>query len=441
AHLKWRMFDDVDMDRNGVNDLDEHGQSWIIEHWGNGVERMLEKMRQRLSDKIILINTGSTDTPGRSFVNGFVSEHETSVNHWQFSRDFYSNLFPKVHQPPIFLMNNNPDSKDPSIINPTKDYFSYMRFGLVRAMLLGIYFEFEDIDNGQNEHYWNRYYDEFDVDVGYPTGSMKKVKDGIWTRFFDTGAVIINISGTSVTVTDQELSSLGGYNGPYYRFLGGQNPEVNNGKKFDSIDLIGYTYVGYQDAQKINGDAILLVKTSQTVVSDIIIDNVEMGTSPGSRSVSLSGGFYQEENCKAGRDFYSLRCSWNPGTFPYAISQSSSGEARFIPTIGVSGKYEVFEWHGRLPGSQASDVRYIINHADGRTTKVVNQQIKTGQWNSLGTYSFNHGTSGNVIISSAGADGAVMADAIKFVFGDGNSDNDTADITPPGPPKNVKVKP
>lgn len=441
AHLTWRMFDDVDMDRNGVNDLDEHGKNWVIDHWAAGVDRLLKKLREKLGDKIILINTGSPDTPGKQWVNGYVSEHETSAGDWGWSRLFYGNLMQEVYKPPIFLMQNNPDSKDPRIYRPTKDFFRFVRFGLARATLLGLYYEFEDIDHGSNEHYWNRYYDEFDLELGYPTGGMREVLDGVWVRFFDHGAVILNISGRSVEVTDADLQAVSGYAGPYYRFRGGQDPRVNNGERFTSVQLDGHTFNGYNDDFKIMGDALFLVKSPRAVVAEIIIDNVDMGTSPGSNPVHLSGSFQQEENCDSGSRFFSLRCSWNPGTFPYAVAYSGTGRAEFIPQIGLGGQYAVYEWHGRLPGTQASNVQYIISHAGGTTTRTVNQKANQGRWNYLGTYGFKPGNSGKVTITTNGADGPVMADAVKFVYQNPDAPPiGETDIHSPAPPANVRVR-
>jgi hyaluronate lyase len=47
--------------------------------------------------------------------------------------------------------------------------------------------------------------------------------------------------------------------------------------------------------------------------------------------------------------------------------------------------------------------------------KSVNQQLNSGQWNTLGVYSFNGGTSGSVVIGNTGTNGFVVADAVKFV--------------------------
>lgn len=445
-HYAWNKWGgDVDLDRNGVNDLDEHGLSWALQHWGNGVEKLVSELRARIGDdKVIMINPGNI-LHIKQWINGYVDEFGGGVLDWSSQRRTID-LMRQVRQPPIFLLQSAPDDRDPRTPDVSKNYLSYMRYTLVQSMLLGKYYTFDDVDNKDPNHYWNTYYDEFDLDVGYPRGEMQRVKSEVWARFFDRGVAIANFSGHDETVSDQDLRALSGYNGPYYHFLGGQDvalngrsSAMNNGQPFTSVDLIGYRYSGYHDDITTIGDGVILVKTPQTVVCDIIINNAEGGTSPVSEPARLSGGFVQATRSD-GRDYYTLRSGGVYAQPPFAFSLGS-GEARYTPNIGVEGKYEIFEWHASLNGSQASNVTYFINHAGGRTTRTVNQQINSGRWNSLGTFTFNQGTSGNVTISANGANGPVVADAIKFVFYDGNSGGDNTDTTAPRPPENVEVTP
>lgn len=447
GHLSYYMWEDVDLDRNGVNDLTEHGKTWVINHWANGVEFLLAELRSKLGDgKYILINSGSGDTPGLSVANGYVHEYDSSpeVGSWD-GETYWRGVMAKVRQPPIFLQESNPDPKDPQEAGAPKNYLRFMRFSLAKAMLVGRYYGFEHYAPGSSpDHYWNKYFDEFDLDVGHPKGGMQRIKDAVWARIFDKGVAIANFAPRAVTVTDQDLRTLAGYNGPYFRFLGGQDMAqngsnaMNNGQQFTSVTFQGHSYIGWRDAEYVVGDGIILVKTSQTIVSDLIIDNTDMGTSPTNDIPNFTGGMTQQD-CDAGTDFYEIRCSWNPGSYSFAIAPSGSGEAIYTLNIGVAGRYEVFEWHGRVKsGALASNAKYIITHVGDKTTKIVNQQVNTGQWNSLGVYTFAKGTSQHITISSAGANGPVMADAIKLVFRDGNSKSDTS---APAPPQKVRVEP
>ncbi|MDZ7292590.1 MAG: putative glycoside hydrolase [candidate division KSB1 bacterium] len=438
GHLSYYMFDDVDLDRNRVNDLTEHDKSWVIDHWGDGIDYMLDRLRSLLGEnKIILINTGSADMPNGPAINGLFFENSGGEVNWDYTRTTRARLHYTVRDPQVFLMNLKTDPSNPKAPRPTRNDFQYVRFGLARAMLFGEYFDVHTWEAG--EHYWSEYYDEFDLDVGHPVSDMQEVKPGVWVRFFTKGAIIANANDHEVTVTDEDLRSRSGYSGPYWRFQGGQDPALNNGQKFTSVQLSGHFYLGYHDARIVVGDGLVLVTSPQTVIADIIVDNAYSGTSAGSSEAH----FAPEASWKKtsdGSDHYSLTyATWQRESYATAITTDASATAVFTPNIGFGGKYEVFEWHGRPNNaSAASNATYLINHAGGRATKTINQRNSTGQWNSLGTYTFNGGTSGNVTILSNGADGLVLADAIKFVFRGGNGERDTS---PPAAPQNVKIAP
>ena len=437
GHLSYYMFADVDLDRNGVNDVSEHDKSWVINHWGNGIDSMLNQLRSLLGkNKLVLINTGSSDLPNGPAINGLYFENSGGEVNWEYNLTSKSRLLSSVHQPPIFIMNLKTDPRNPESPHPTRNDFQYMRFGLARAMLFGEYFDVHTWEAG--EHYWTEYYDEFDLDVGYPTNGMQEVKPGVWARFFTKGTVIVNVNDHEVTVTDDNLRALAGYAGPYWRFRGGQDPGVNNGQRFTSVQLKGHSYVGYQDTRIVVGDGLVLVASPQVVIADIIIDNAYSGTTAGSSQANFIPEASWEKTSDGG-DHYTLTYAiWQQESYATAITTDASASAVFTPNIGVEGNYEVFEWHGRPQNANASaNATYIINHAGGRTTKTINQRVNTGQWNSLGVYTFGKGASHNVTISSTGANGSIMADAVKFVFRNGDSKRDT---TAPAPPQNVRIK-
>ena len=52
--------------------------------------------------------------------------------------------------------------------------------------------------------------------------------------------------------------------------------------------------------------------------------------------------------------------------------------------------------------SNSAGVPFDINHAGGTTTVTRDQQANGGQWVSLGTYNFNAGQTGNVLIRTTG---------------------------------------
>ncbi|MEM7536943.1 MAG: clostripain-related cysteine peptidase [Chloroflexota bacterium] len=87
---------------------------------------------------------------------------------------------------------------------------------------------------------------------------------------------------------------------------------------------------------------------------------------------------------------------------------------QFTPVFSQTCDYRVEQRWTAHP-NRATNVPVDISHANGVTTVLVNQQQNGGQWNALGTYRFNQGSSGYVKIRTDGVDGHVIADAVRFV--------------------------
>ena len=101
----------------------------------------------------------------------------------------------------------------------------------------------------------------------------------------------------------------------------------------------------------------------------------------------------------------------------YYLTDGDAGTGKsvvFTPNIPTTGSYQVFAWW-TAGTNRASNVLVSIVCATGTMPTSINEQINGGQWVSLGTYTFNAGTAGSVTISDAGANGYVIADAVKFV--------------------------
>ena len=98
---------------------------------------------------------------------------------------------------------------------------------------------------------------------------------------------------------------------------------------------------------------------------------------------------------------------------PEAVAKTASWE---IPgsQIPQTGSYKVY---AKWPASSqhATDAPYSVTHAGGTSTVTANQRVNGGQWNLLGTYTFNSGTTYKVELSDAVAAGKVAADAIYVV--------------------------
>ena len=110
--------------------------------------------------------------------------------------------------------------------------------------------------------------------------------------------------------------------------------------------------------------------------------------------------------------------STNPGYYGTNSRYSDSGvgndTATWTPNIVSGGYYNVYAWW--VSGTdRASNAPYAITHASGTANLMVNQSANGGQWNLLGNYAFNSGTSGKAVLTdNAEAGKVVSADAIKF---------------------------
>ncbi len=85
----------------------------------------------------------------------------------------------------------------------------------------------------------------------------------------------------------------------------------------------------------------------------------------------------------------------------------------FTPKLPKAGKYDVYLiWSANA--NRASKVPVDIVHADGKAKVTINQK-KSGGWTKVFTGNFAEGTAGSVTIRTDGADGHVIADAVRFV--------------------------
>ena len=89
--------------------------------------------------------------------------------------------------------------------------------------------------------------------------------------------------------------------------------------------------------------------------------------------------------------------------------------AKFSPNLPAAGIYKVYARWGAAP-TDASNVQIDIIHKGVKTTVTANQRIDNNSWVLLGTYSFDAGSTGTVTLRTAGANGTVVADAVRFVM-------------------------
>lgn len=85
----------------------------------------------------------------------------------------------------------------------------------------------------------------------------------------------------------------------------------------------------------------------------------------------------------------------------------------YTPNLPAAGSYSVYLRWPAL-SNRASNTPVEIHHAGGTSFYTANQRINGGTWMLLGTFPFNTGTGGRVVIRNDGANGYVIADAVQF---------------------------
>lgn len=160
---------------------------------------------------------------------------------------------------------------------------------------------------------------------------------------------------------------------------------------------------GLYTAPSGQGGAIVVQASSGAVSGDAVV-SVPMDNSDASR-VAITG-------------------AWSTGTYTsgfigtnYYYTSTLGSSMTYTPVIGVAGEYEVYaRWTSAY--NRATNAPITVNSAAGANTVSVNQQASGGTWYDLGSYSFAAGTTGNVVVSDAGANGQVIADGMLFQLDD-----------------------
>lgn len=106
-------------------------------------------------------------------------------------------------------------------------------------------------------------------------------------------------------------------------------------------------------------------------------------------------------------------------------SKKNYATASWIPQIPERGEYAVYVSYKSLPNSTEC-ASYTVKHMGGTSRFSVNQKIGGGTWIYLGTFEFDKGSDGYVILENTAADSkkfksgtVVTADAVKFGGGMG----------------------
>ncbi|MEW6746065.1 MAG: hypothetical protein AB1486_25270 [Planctomycetota bacterium] len=457
----WKEPKDFDYNRDGINDFDqEDALGDPVERYRNGNRIYLEALgtefkRRTGRDPIVYYNPGGATDWLIDDVSGHLVEGYhlggtwwqvfDDLNRWAGEKGKYW-LFTNKLGGSNWENNAIPEDSNASLNKRKQSNFRYMRYGLTMCLMAGGYYDI----SGACEHEFGYWYDEFELDLGQPRGTFYKLEKGddsshqggdVYVRFFDNGVAIhyagVNSGEATVTVTDKELRALAGYDGPYYRFRGGQDPAWNDGILFEQVTMKGKesSRAPGESWNGAIGDGIVLLKEPAAVVTDIIIGNDDVeDTNPGSYAAEFTGPWenksYMSTKDPATENPYWAKLVYN-GHIDFGDYDSfghkeaapgSHATALYTPTIGVPGTYAINEWHGWI-GSTDAEYREATNvkwelQIDGGTVLegTINQNKDKGKWNLLGTTQLPAGRRATVVIYADGADARVIGDAMMFHY-------------------------
>jgi hypothetical protein len=216
-----------------------------------------------------------------------------------------------------------------------------------------------------------------------------------WTQLYNRATAVpyeINsASGTVIVPKDQTAQGSQWVSLGVFPFNAGTT---------DNVRILSTSTTGYTIA-----DAVRFTQQQATPV-DIVVDATDptgvttAGTWVGS---TTTAGYYGTNALNDGN------------------TKSGNQTVKFTPNLPTSGTYEVFAWWPAA-ANRSPSVPFKVTHASGNQTVNVDQRINGSQWYSLGTYTFNAGTTGNVLITNAytgplpaPSQCYVIADAVRFV--------------------------
>ena len=204
------------------------------------------------------------------------------------------------------------------------------------------------------------------------------------------------------------------------------------------------------------GAYVLLPRERDTGCHEIIVDNDPSFERTGEEN-PRTGGVYSESGvwtdagtgfADTARIYYGTENPFTAGTARMAactqFEKKGKSVAVWRPEINEKGEYAVYVSYRTLPDSSPA-ARYTVRHLGGESTFMVNQTMGGGTWIYLGTFMFDKGNEGCVMLDNISPvkGKTVTADAVKCGGGMGNiarrpAADSTAEATVSGLPRFVE---
>lgn len=145
---------------------------------------------------------------------------------------------------------------------------------------------------------------------------------------------------------------------------------------------------------------LILESVSPVAPVEVIVDNSDP-------EFSITGGGW---GTSANAGFYGTNSLFNFG------GPAGTDRAEWRPNLPVAGQYDVYAWWV-ASSNRALAAPYRVVYATNTANTPMNQTANGGQWNLLGNFGFNAGTSGYVdLTDNVPSDRVVSADAIRWVY-------------------------
>ena len=150
------------------------------------------------------------------------------------------------------------------------------------------------------------------------------------------------------------------------------------------------------DSQILNWGSVQSIGTNGIIMTVTTTPGVTVG---GSWTVGANSGGWPLPN----------------GTYWHDGNTGTGKSVRFNPTISTNGYYDVYVWWV-YASNRATNATFVVKSASATNAIFINQQINCTNWVKIASSNyFNIGTNGSVTITNGGANGYVVANAVRWM--------------------------
>jgi len=159
--------------------------------------------------------------------------------------------------------------------------------------------------------------------------------------------------------------------------------------------------------------------------------NVQIGLNADDARIEEEGAIVVDDTDRTGA--VSIDAGWNRGftgrdylgAMHWTAPGTGDQKVAWTPDLPLTGEYDVYVWYGPDNNNdRATNAPFTVNFKEGSKTVRKDMKQGKGRWVLLGTFPFDAGTSGSVVLKNE-ADGFLAADAVKFVRKEPGQTGDT----------------